>query len=111
MQENLFSYGTLQLEKVQVTSFGRKLFGTKEILKGYRLAQLQITDKAVLETSEQQFHPIAIATGNQNDEIIGTCYTISAEELEQADLYEVADYTRVKATFESGKQGWIYIKK
>jgi gamma-glutamylcyclotransferase (GGCT)/AIG2-like uncharacterized protein YtfP len=110
MKENLFSYGTLQLEKVQLESFERKLIGTKEILKGFTIEQLLITDKAVLEKSLQKYHPIAIPTNNPNNEIIGTLYSISKEELEQADLYEVSDYKRVKVSFVSGNQGWIYIK-
>lgn len=110
MKELLFSYGTLQLKKVQVESFGRELKGTKDILKGYKLEQLQITDRAVLQKSEQEFHPIAIPTQEPNEQIIGTLYEISKEELLQADLYEVNDYKRVKETFHSGKQAWVYVK-
>lgn len=110
MKELLFSYGTLQLEKVQLESFGRELNGTKEILTGYKLEQLQIIDRTVLEKSEQEFHPIAVPSKDPNDRINGTLYEISTDELKQADLYEVADYKRVKATFQSGKQGWVYIK-
>jgi gamma-glutamylcyclotransferase (GGCT)/AIG2-like uncharacterized protein YtfP len=110
MNELLFSYGTLQLEKVQLESFGRELNGTKEVLTGYKLEQLQITDKTVLEKSEQEFHPIAVPSKAPNDKVKGTLFKISAEELKQADLYEVADYKRVKATFQSGKQGWVYVK-
>jgi gamma-glutamylcyclotransferase (GGCT)/AIG2-like uncharacterized protein YtfP len=110
MKELLFSYGTLQLKKVQLESFGRELNGTKEILTGYKLEQLEITNKAVLDKSQQNFHPIAVPTQDQNDRITGTLYEISTEELKQADLYEVNDYKRVKATFQSGKQGWVYIE-
>lgn len=110
MEELLFSYGTLQLKGVQMESFGRELIGTKEILRGFTINQLLITDKAVLQKSKQKYHPIAIPTHNQSDEIIGTLYKISRQELEQADLYEVADYKRVKVSFISGKQGWVYIK-
>ena len=110
MKELLFSYGTLQLEKVQIESFGRKLNGTEDVLKGYKLKQLQITDKTVLEKSEQAFHPIAITSNDPNDQIKGKIYEISTEELNQADLYEVSDYKRIKTTFASGKKGWVYIK-
>lgn len=110
MEEFLFSYGTLQLERVQLESFGRKLKGTLETLKGYKLEQLLITDKEVLEKSKQKYHPIAIPSNNQRDEITGTLYRITPRELKQADLYEVSDYKRVKVTFNSKKQGWIYIK-
>lgn len=35
--ENLFSYGTLQKEKVQLETFGRKLDGNKDTLIGYEV--------------------------------------------------------------------------
>lgn len=110
MEEHLFSYGTLQLENVQVELFGRKLNGKKDTLKGFKVEQLKITDKSVLQKSQQEFHPIAIQTNKENDIITGTLYSISTSELKHADLYEVSDYKRVKATFLSGKKGWIYIK-
>lgn len=109
-KHNLFSYGTLQLEKVQLSSFGRKLKGKKDVLKGFKLEKLQITNKDVLAVSEKEFHPIAIQTDDQNDIIEGTLYMITEEELLQADRYEVSAYKRVSATFESGARGWIYIK-
>lgn len=110
MKERLFSYGTLQLEKVQIASFDRILKGRKEQLRGFKIEQLKITDAAVLAKSEQQYHPIAVSTNDQKDKILGTLFEISSEELVQADSYEVADYKRVKAVFESGLEGWIYIK-
>ena len=110
MLHNLFSYGTLQLEKVQLESFGRKLQGTEDVLIGFKLEKLRITDKAVLAVSEKEFHPIAILTNNTNDTISGTLYEITSEELAQADRYEVDDYKRVEATFQSGKKGWIYVQ-
>lgn len=111
MIELLFSYGTLQLEKVQLESFGRKLIGHKDVLKGYKLGQLQITDKDVLAKSGQEFHPMAIpSTPSKNDKIAGVLFEITPEELAQADKYEVDDYKRVKCKFESGKEGWIYIQ-
>ncbi|MFK7748761.1 MAG: gamma-glutamylcyclotransferase family protein [Kordia sp.] len=110
MKHYLFSYGTLQLENVQLASFGRKLIGEKEVLIGFKLKQLQITDEAVLAISEEKFHPIAIQTNNTNDRILGTLYQISQQELEQADRYEVSDYKRIEVTFQSRKKGWIYVK-
>lgn len=110
MSELLFSYGTLQLEKVQLETFGRKLIGTKEILKGFKMEKLRITDKTVLEKSEQELHLIAIPSNNEEDKIKGILFEISEEELIQADDYEVSDYKRVKVKFESAKEGWVYIK-
>ncbi|WP_330997053.1 hypothetical protein [Burkholderia stagnalis] len=39
--ERLFSYGTLQLEQVQLTTFGRKLDGQSDEMPGYALSMLK----------------------------------------------------------------------
>ncbi|MGY5352752.1 gamma-glutamylcyclotransferase family protein [Wenyingzhuangia sp. IMCC45533] len=105
----LFSYGTLQLEKVQLESFGRLLQGSKDSLKGYKLGQLKIVDPDVLAKSEKEYHPIAEISDHNHDEVQGMLFEITQDELEQADAYEVSDYKRIEATFTSGKKGWIYV--
>jgi hypothetical protein len=55
---HLLSYGTLQKEQVQIETFGRILQGDQDILTGYRLEMLEITDPEVLRKSSQKFHPI-----------------------------------------------------
>ena len=47
----LFSYGTLQLPEVQRATYGRLLEGRADILCGYRLAPLTITDPGVVALS------------------------------------------------------------
>ncbi len=110
-QHLLFSYGTLQLEKVQIENYGRILKGEKDILSNYKLDKLQIADKEVLETSGNEFHPIAIRTGGPNDFIEGTVFEITETELEATDKYEVSDYIRVLETFLSGRQAWVYVAR
>lgn len=105
----LFSYGTLQLEKVQLATFGRILKGEPDSLSGFKLEQLKITDEHVLDKSELDFHPIAIPSINQDDTIAGVLFEVSTDELIQSDSYEVSDYKRVEAKFKSGKLGWIYV--
>lgn len=107
----LFSYGTLQLEKVQLESFGRKLVGKPDRLYSYKLGQLVITDPSVLEKSNQTVHPIAIKTNDSKDFIEGMIFEITENELKQADNYEVDDYQRIFELFESGQTAWIYVKK
>jgi gamma-glutamylcyclotransferase (GGCT)/AIG2-like uncharacterized protein YtfP len=109
MQELLFSYGTLQKDKVQQELFGRLLSGTQDALKGYTLSTIEIKDASVLEKSEQPYHLIAIPSTDHTAGIEGTVYTITSEELRQADLYETDDYKRVKATLQSGKEAWVYV--
>ena len=111
MTELLFSYGTLQLEKVQLESFGRILQGAKDAILGYRLSQVEITDKDVLEKSGQQFHPVAIPSGDRADKVDGVVFEITKEELARADEYEVDDYVRVEVDLASGKKAWVYVSK
>lgn len=107
----LFSYGTLQLEQVQMETFGRLLKGEKDTLIGYELKMLEITDPEVLRKSNQQFHPILEFSGNESHLTEGMLYEVTDEEILRSDEYEVDDYKRVETIFKSGKQGFIYIKK
>ncbi|WP_404995505.1 hypothetical protein [Burkholderia cepacia] len=45
--EHLFSYGTLQLEPVQLTTFGRRLDGREDAMPGYAMTMLKIDDSEV----------------------------------------------------------------
>ena len=110
MKHLLFSYGTLQLEKVQQETFGRKLIGKKSRLFNYKLESLVITDVSVLKKSEKNEHPIAVKTNQKDDYIDGVLFEITEEELKQADTYEVADYSRVIETFEFGLSAWVYVQ-
>ncbi|QFT56534.1 gamma-glutamylcyclotransferase family protein [Microbulbifer sp. THAF38] len=106
--ERLFSYGTLQQENVQLETFGRKLKGSGDILIGYQLSEIRIIDPQVIQTSGKEFHPILKYTGNFSDEVEGTVFEISAEELAQSDAYEVDAYQRVAAKLKSCTKAWIY---
>ena len=106
--QRLFSYGTLQLESVQLETFGRKLVGEKDVLIGYILSEVKITDEAVIEVSGMNIHPILKYTGISSDVVEGTVFELSDLELVQADEYEVDEYARVEGEFTSGKAAWIY---
>jgi len=105
---HLFSYGTLQLPSVQLSSFNRLLTGTADTLPNFTLGTLEITDPQVLAISNQQHHPIAIPSSG--DSITGMVFELTEQELLQADRYEV-DYTRELVTLASGIQAWIYLPK
>lgn len=107
----LFSYGTLQLENVQLENYGRILTGTQDRLRGYKIERLQITDSAVLAKSQLDNHPIALKTGAETDCIDGIIYELTGTQLAETDRYEVSQYQRISETFESGKKAWIYVAK
>jgi gamma-glutamylcyclotransferase (GGCT)/AIG2-like uncharacterized protein YtfP len=107
--EKLFSYGTLCYESVQLATFGRKLQGTSDVLQGYRLSQITITDPDVIAKSGESVHNILIHTNNKADEVSGIVFDITAKELQHADEYEVADYKRIRVMLRSGISAWVYV--
>lgn len=107
--EQLFSYGTLQQENVQRKSFGRLLEGKPDILPGYSLSMVAIEDAEVVATSGEAFHPI-IRPGAASDEVPGTVFTITKQELAAADAYEVDAYKRTRVRLKSGIDAWVYIE-
>ena len=58
----LFSYGTLRLPEVQLSTFGRLLEGHDDAVVGYRLDWVTITDSHVIAASGSDRHPILVAT-------------------------------------------------
>lgn len=106
----LFSYGTLQFEAVQMSSFGRLLNGAKDAMPGFRKEMIEITDPDVLAKSGERFHPVVMPSDNPSDSVEGMVFEITESELAAADRYEVADYERVEVDLESGKQAWVYVK-
>jgi hypothetical protein len=106
----LFSYGTLQLETVQLETFGRPLAGAADALPGCSRAMVRITDPAVIAASGADHHPIVAASGDPGDRVEGMVFEITAEELAAADTYEVSDYKRVEVVLASGLAAWVYIK-
>jgi gamma-glutamylcyclotransferase (GGCT)/AIG2-like uncharacterized protein YtfP len=109
MTEYLFSYGTLQQEKTQLELFGRKFHGTSDVLKGYKVATIEIKDETFLARGEERFQKTLVNTTDRNDSIEGTVFEITHEELLLSDKYEPNNYKRIKVTLESGKEAWIYI--
>lgn len=108
--EKLFSYGTLCYESVQLSIFGRKLDGAADILSGFKLSMVQITDIDIITKSGESVHPILTYTGNKDDFVSGLVFDISLSELHQADKYEVSDYKRTNVRLNSGNNAWVYIR-
>jgi hypothetical protein len=106
--ECLFSYGTLQIESVQLATFGRRLEGKPDALPGFVQSMVRIEDPKVVETSGEALHPIVAFTGRSSDFVTGTVFAISRGELQKADAYEVAAYKRVSVILRSGTRAWVY---
>jgi hypothetical protein len=105
----LFSYGTLRQLNVQLAIFGRALEGRADVLAGYTISPLEITDAAVIATSGTAQHTIARESDNVRDELPGTVFRLTQAELAAADAYEVTDCKRVAVRLGSGIDAFVYV--
>ncbi len=103
----LFSYGTLQQDGVQLSTFGRILVGGADALVGFAQTMVKIEDQQVVATSGKTHHPIVQLSGNPEDRVPGTVFDVSDAELAHADAYEVDAYQRLSAKLASGKHAWV----
>jgi AIG2-like family. len=109
--EWVFSYGTLRLPAVQQANYRRLLDGVADELPGFRLEYLAITNPEVIAVSGIAEHPVARHTGDPEDRVPGTRYSLSPEELVATDVYEAADYHRLLVELASGISAWLYVAK
>jgi gamma-glutamylcyclotransferase (GGCT)/AIG2-like uncharacterized protein YtfP len=95
----LFSYGTLQQEDVQWSTFGRLLQGQPDELPGFE-PSISVTRQ----------HANVVFNGGADSRVAGTVFEITDVELAAADEYEQrAKYVRIAATLASGRQAWVYV--
>jgi gamma-glutamylcyclotransferase (GGCT)/AIG2-like uncharacterized protein YtfP len=104
----LFSYGTLQQEAVQMSTFGRLLSGEPDELIGFEQSLLRVEDPQFVATSGKTHHLIVKFNGRSDSRVRGTVFEISDMELTKADQYEPAGYKRISVVLASGRQAWVY---
>jgi len=105
----LFSYGALEQDGVQLSTFGRLLKGRAEALVGYAQSMVKIDDADVIAKSDKTHHPIVAFTGKSGDRVAGTVFEITDAELERGDAYEVDAYKSMLAPLDSGRSAWVYV--
>ena len=105
----LFSYGTLRQREVQIATFGRELDGEPDVLAGFALVSVEISDPRVVELSGKAVHTIACATGNPADRVEGMLFLLGEDELAATDAYEDDAYSRAEVELESGLRAWAYV--
>jgi hypothetical protein len=106
--ENLFTYGTLRNEPVQLSIFGRRLEGGPGALVGYRLVNIEVQDQSFVAHSGAVQRNLQ-HTGNVGDVVEGFVFTVTEKELERSDAYEPAEYQRVQVRLKSGLDAWVYL--
>jgi gamma-glutamylcyclotransferase (GGCT)/AIG2-like uncharacterized protein YtfP len=106
----LFSYGTLQQEEVQLSTFGRKLAGEKDLLIGFEPSLVKIADPALAARLKKTHHDNVKNTGDDWSSVQGTVFDVSEDELAKADVFESQyNYKRVNVPLASGKEAWVYV--
>ena len=106
----LFSYGTLQQEDVQLSTFGRRLDGQRDALVGFEQSLVKIDDPAVVAALGSTHHANVRFNGHDDNRVPGTVFEISDAELVSVDRYEAAySYARRAAWLASGQHAWVYV--
>lgn len=101
----VFSYGTLQEESVQLSTFGRLLHGQPDELPGFESSLVRIDDPRSAAPSGRTQHANVTFNGRSDSRVGGTVFDVTDAELAAADRYEqLAAYERIAATLASGKQ-------
>ena len=75
----LFSYGTLQQEAVQLSTFGRLLQGQPDELVGFEQSVRTIEDPQFVATSGMADHFIVTFNGASDSRVKGTVFEVSYE--------------------------------
>jgi hypothetical protein len=105
----LFSYGTLQQEDVQLSTFGRRLDGQRDELPGFEPSSVRIDDPQVAARLGKTHHANVRFNGKDDSRVPGMVFEVTDAELAGVDEYEIPfSYERVTATLASGRQAWVY---
>ena len=109
MTHLIFSYGTLQIEKVQRALFGRLIAMQDDVLLGFHAIDLPIEDPDVLDYSGLSVHK-ALVPGEPDAAIPGKTLLIDESDWPALDAYEGDEYRRIEVTLASGTPAWVYVK-
>jgi gamma-glutamylcyclotransferase (GGCT)/AIG2-like uncharacterized protein YtfP len=106
----VFSYGTLQQDDVQLSTFGRRLQGERDELPAFEPSSVKIEDPKLAAAIGRTHHANVTYNGRKESRVSGTVFDITEAELAAADRFEeVAAYKRIYAMLASGKQAWVYV--
>ena len=106
----IFSYGSLQEEQVQLSTFGRRLGGQRDALTKFALSFVKIEDPKVAAAIGKTHHANVTFNGNEDSRAQGMAFEISDAELASVDEYEIASlYKRIAVTLASGREAWVYV--
>ena len=106
----IFSYGSLREERVQLSTFGRRLSGWDDSAVGFELASVIVDDPAAIALSGRRQHANLIVTPHSAGRVAGTVFEITDSELARVDEYEAQfSYERIETPLASGGKAWVYV--
>ena len=106
----LFSYGSLQQENVQLSTFGRRLNGQRDELPRFEQTSVRIHDPQVIAAIGTTHHANVRFNGDDNSRVPGMAFEITDAELDSVDEYEAYFfYKRIAAMLASGREAWVYV--
>lgn len=108
MDTLIFSYGTLQMPRVQRELLGRLVEMTDDALLGYETVAIEIDHPDVIEFSGSSTH-LGLVPGDPAARIEGKLLHITEADLPALDDYEGEEYRRVEVTLASGIRAWVYV--
>lgn len=105
----VFSYGTLQIERVQRELFGRLVRMDDDALLGFETVPVVIDHPDVIEFSGSSTH-LGLVPGAPDARIEGKLLHLTEADLPPLDDYEGTEYRRIEVSLESGASAWAYVK-
>jgi gamma-glutamylcyclotransferase (GGCT)/AIG2-like uncharacterized protein YtfP len=84
-----------------LSTFGRRLNGNRDELRGFEQSLVKIGDTGQKNVT---------VNGNDDARVPGMVFEITDAELVSVDSYEAAfSYRRMLVTLASGRQAWVYV--
>jgi hypothetical protein len=106
----LFSYGSLQDANVQLSTFGRRLYGHADEIVGFESSLVRIEDPELVKSLGRAHHANVTFNGREDSRVPGTVFEVTEDELSRVDDFEGRfAYKRVAARLGSGHQAWVYV--
>lgn len=106
----LFSYGSLRDEGVQLSAFGRRLYGSSDSIVGCEPSLVLIEDADLAAELGKTHHNNLRFNGSAASRVEGMVFDVTDAELEDVDRYEATfAYARVLAPLASGRDAWVYL--
>ena len=106
----LFSYGSLQRDRVQLSVFARRLTGVVDRLPGYRAIQVPIGDPQRTAFHNATYYTNVVPADTATDHVPGTVLELTDQELVLVDEFERLDgYGRIQVRMASGRLAWLFV--